>query len=190
MATATLPIRYEIENNGANASVATLLQLACQTHIEGDVYALKGVPFGYCRTSSVSTNSTTEVHLLTLQINPTRPRAFIKFVRLDTTASTGAAILAAVFVRFNSVLTGTSFASVTNSSIQVSTAATITTPGTLIKTILIAANGSGATYGDFGNVMLGSGISSASPDYLTFTVALVSGTTATSANMAIDWEEL
>lgn len=189
MARATLPIRYEIVNTGA-VSAATMYQGACSAYVDGDPTSYIGLPFSYIRSAVVSVNSATESHMLTLRLQSARPRTFIKFNRLEASATTGTGSIATIFIRLNSTFSvAPTYTSITNSSIERGETATVSAAGTLLASVNVSANGNAADLLDLGVLYLGAGFAGITQDTLTISCSLPVGGVATSVLCAINWEE-
>jgi hypothetical protein len=189
MARAALPIRYEIVNTGA-VTAATMFQGACSAYVDGDSSDYIGLPFSYIRSAVVSVNNATEAHMFTLRLQAAKPRTFIRFNRLEASATTGTSSIATIFVRFNSTFSvAPTFTAIANSSIERAETATITTAGTLLASINVSANGNADDLLNLAPIYLGAGFAGITQDTITITCSLPIGGVATSVLSSLNWEE-
>ena len=191
MQTFSLPVRYEIANTSTSAG-GTFQIICCEVESEGGVGSPNGFLFSAANTADVATSST-RAHVLSIRPAATYSghvnRQVVVPIDIGVIAA-GAAVLVEVF--YASVLTGGSWGTIANSSVEIGTGQTITTAGTPVEAFFVAS-GAGTTRGS-GSATIDSqyplvlDAAGANPRALTIAATAVSGTGT--ARAAINWKEI
>jgi hypothetical protein len=150
--TATLPVRYEIENTGTPSSGASMRQICCSVQSEGGFDIDKGLSFSAFNSSDV--NTATRRPILSIRpaatFNGITNHQGIVPVGFDLISASNAATIELVH---GGTLTGASWSSAdANSSVEYDESATAISGGTVISSTHIGAGGNRFTSlsrGDF-----------------------------------------
>lgn len=182
MQTASLPLRYEIENTGTAGGTRTLTQICAAVISEGGFEDGRGLAFAASR-GTTTVGVTTRRPVLSLQPQLTfggvRNSILYDFLHMEVCAQTNDCFWELVY---NGTLTGASFAAVdsTNSSMNVDISATAISGGVVLESGY-ALTGSGSTRGLQENSMLarvpmGLDLAGAVADKITLVCTAMSGT--------------
>lgn len=178
MATAILPIRYEITNTGTTASSSAMKQICSSIMSEGG-YDSVSVDNVVRRTSILSTISTTFLPLLSIRLNASRLGAVVlpnRVAALPTTNQNYEVVLVK-----NATLTGASYVTGSYTNVDYDVTATAMTGGTIVQSDYVTSSAQGrstlaAPTGYNFDLQLGSSIAGTS-DVYTIGIRTVSGAT-------------
>lgn len=178
MATAILPIRYEITNTGTTASSSAMKQICSSIMSEGG-YDSVSVDNVVRRTSILSTISTTFLPLLSIRLNASRLGAVVlpnRVAALPTTNQNYEVVLVK-----NATLTGASYVTGSYTNVDYDVTATAMTGGTIVQADYVTSSAQGratlaAPTGYNFDLQLGNSLASVS-DVYTVGIRTVSGAT-------------
>ena len=128
------PIRYENENTGAAGSSSELRVVCCAVHSEADLDDLaQYAPVLYTNIGPVSVNTTADIYLGTLKTTANTHDCYLP-MSFDVMAVEGAND-ATIEIEFTmgSTLTTPSFTQISDSNLEIDTAGSVNTPGTLLQ---------------------------------------------------------
>lgn len=176
MTTATLPIRYEIENTAATASASAMKQICCSVVSEGGFQAVSR-PRVARRTASRTGITTTFLPLVSIRLKSTRTGAVVLpfFINTFPIANGDYEFI----LEKNPTLTGASWDATQFENVEVDVTATATSAGKIVQSEYVASSNqsrvsiqspTGYNY----SLQLGATISGTS-DIYTVSVRLLSG---------------
>ena len=138
MTTATLPIRYEIENTNTTSSPSTLKQI-CVTVLSNGGYKRFTELWSAARPTLISNFDTTFVPISAIRMSETRVDSVIKLARASAVVTTSNNVEIAVFR--NPTLTGGSWATHSSTgNVQYNISATGISGGTIVRQMFIAGS--------------------------------------------------
>lgn len=176
MTTATLPIRYEIENTGATASASAMKQICSTVISEGGFHSVTS-PRVARRASSLASITTTFLPLVSIRLKSTRTGAVIlPFLTNIFTLANGDYEF---ILEKNPTLTGANWDATIFTNVEVDVSATATANGTIIQNEYLASSNQSrasvqAPTGYNYSLQLGATVGGTS-DIYTLSVRLLSG---------------
>ena len=132
MATATLPVRYEIFNTGITTSSSTMKQICVSVQSNGG-YEKKVASDVSRQTSLVSIASTTFIPLVSIRLAPGREDAVIIPSQINALPDSATSVYYEVALIKNATITGGSWVSSSSPNVQENTTATSMTGGTIVR---------------------------------------------------------
>ena len=187
MTTAILPVRYELENTAATASVSSLKQI-CSTVISEGGYEKKVLLNTVTMTAVNSSIGTTMVPLASIRLAPGRGGAVVipdgySVLPISTAATTFEVVLVK-----NPTLTGASWVASASNNVQYDISSTSYTGGTIVDAMFVSASNNsravisnGASY-NF-DLQFGSSLAGVS-DVYTIAIRTLSGTQSAIGSMS------
>ena len=134
MTTATLPVRYEIQNTGITTSTSTMKQICVSVQSNGG-YEKKQAMDVVRRTTTLAVNSSSFIPIISMRLTPGREDAVVMPHEFNVLQdSTNAATFEVAFVK-NATLTNANFISTSTSSpnVQYDVSATAMSGGIIVK---------------------------------------------------------
>lgn len=129
MTTASLPVRYEIENTGTTSGNSTLQQI-CVTVISNGGYERKVSPTIVKMTTVKNLSSTSFIPLITIRLKSGRMDSVVIPSQYDVLADSSSGMLFEVAMIRNSTLTGSSYVASNSPNVEYDISATSMTDGT------------------------------------------------------------
>lgn len=129
MTTASLPVRYEIENTGTTSGNSTLQQI-CVTVISNGGYERKVSPTIVKMTTVKNLTSTSFIPLITIRLKSDRMDSVVIPSQYDVLADSSSGMLFEVALLRNSTLTGSSYVVSNSPNVEYDISATSMTDGT------------------------------------------------------------
>jgi hypothetical protein len=195
--TASLPLRYEIENTGTTASSSTLKQI-CSTALSEGGYELRGLQQGIATPITTPTNLTTSgtyypIISLRLKASPDRLDAIVIITALSIMGITNNANYNWRMVASGTTTGGTWVSAGTDSAVEYNLTGTSFAGGRILAQGFISASNQAVTAVDIlkealFKFQLERDTFTNTPFEITVTVA--AGTTNTNIYAAMDWEEI
>lgn len=178
MRTAILPVRYEIENTGATASSSTLTQI-CSSVISEGGYDQKAIPQWARRTTALTGVSTSYVPIISMRLKSTSLGAVV-IPSVYHAIPIGSVLDYEVVLIKNPTLTGTPSWTSNSLNVEIDTAATGLTGGTIVDLDYVSGSNQGSgvvSTGDTYNfdLQLGASLAGVS-DIYTLAARTISGT--------------
>lgn len=177
MTTAILPVRYEIENTGATASVSTMTQI-CSSVISEGGYDQKTAPLWARRATTLTGVTTTFVPIVSIRLKSTSLGAVVLPASYSA-IPIGSTLDYEIALIKNPTLTGPSWAS-NSTNVEADTTATALTGGTIVDVQYVSGSNQGSGVVSAGadynfDLQLGASISGTS-DIYTLAARTISGT--------------
>jgi hypothetical protein len=141
MTTATLPIRYEIENTGATASASSMKQICSSVMSEGG-YSAVVAPSLARRTTILSSIGTTFVPLVSIRLKASRTGAVV-LPYLINCLPTSTANYEFALVK-NATLTSASWNNTSSPNVEFDVASTSMTGGTIVQSDFVSSSNQSA----------------------------------------------